>query len=471
MAIAKQTASAADKETKSKKTAATSATSNSTPAKTVSGKKASSRPKIKMPSLQELLEAGAHFGHRSSRWNPAMEPYIFDTRNNMHIIDLTKTLGMLEDAFNFLAKTAEKGNILLVGTKGQAATIIKNAGVDHGAFYISRRWPGGLLTNFSVVRKSVLRLMEIEENLASGKGYETKRERLVLKREQERLIPLYEGIRFMGAPPEAMLVIDTRVEKNAIREARRVGVPVVALIDTNCDPDLVDYPIPGNDDAIRSIELFINALVPSFSSAETSASLIGKRNDYHSRLNEIRRKTEEEEERMRKERELEVRRLKAMKEGKVVEGLSGSTEGKLVRIVQKADVPVKEDAVPAEKVAAKPSQEKKPAARKAAKKPAKKPAKKEAAAPEAELSSRVTNALEKAKVSLEALLEMTEEEITDIPGIGPSSLKEITAYIGKIKPGTGKQDAKGKKASGTKKAAKKKTVKKKTAKKKATSKK
>lgn len=301
-----------------------------------SPRKKSNAVSFDLPSLQDLLEAGSHFGHKVSRWNPKMEPYIFDTRNAMHIIDLTKTLGLLGDAVSFLQTVAIKGNVLLVGTKGQAATIIKNAGVDHGAYYISRRWPGGLLTNFKVVRKSVLRLIEIEENLASGKGYETKRERLVLERDCERLMRLYEGIRFMEKPPSAIIVIDSRVEKNALKEARRTGVPVVAMLDTNCDPTLVDYPIPANDDAIRSIELFVNVLVQGFSNAQTSADLIQKRNDYHSRLEQMRKQTQAEEERLRKDREIEIQRLKAMKEGKTVPGLT-TDMGKVVRIVHKKD--------------------------------------------------------------------------------------------------------------------------------------
>jgi len=255
----------------------------------------------------------------------------------MHVIDLTQTIGLLESAAHFLSDVTKTGNVLLVGTKGQAATIIKNAGVDHGAYYISRRWPGGLLTNFKVVRRSVKRLLELEENLASGKEYETKRERLVLEREQDRLARLYEGIRFMESMPAAMVVIDTRVEKNAIKEARKIGIPVVAIVDTNCDPSLVTYPIPGNDDAIKSIELFMGVLVEAFSNTETSARLIGKRNDYHSRIDIMRKQREEEDARKKREAELEVLRLKAMKEGKTLEELgvpAATTEGKVVRIVQ-----------------------------------------------------------------------------------------------------------------------------------------
>lgn len=323
-------------------------------------------PKFDVPSLQDLLEAGAHFGHKVSRWNPKMEQYIFDTRNNMHIIDLTQTLGLLEEAVKFLFERAQKGNILLVGTKGQAATIIKNSGVDHGAFYISRRWPGGLLTNFKVVRKSVKRLMEIEENLASGKGYETKRERLVMERDRDRLVRLYEGIRFMESSPSAIVVIDSRVEKNAIKEARRMKVPVVALLDTNCDPSLVDYPIPANDDAIRSIELFVDVLVQGFSNTDTSSKLIQRRNDYLSQLDETQKRTLAEEERIRKERELEVQRLKAMKEGKSITGL-GDT-GKVVRIIQKKEVPEEKPVEKPKRVTRKPVTKKKTTRKTAARK-------------------------------------------------------------------------------------------------------
>ena len=293
-------------------------------------------PKVHMPSLQQLLEAGSHFGHKVSRWNPAMRQYIFDTRGGMHVIDLTKTIGMLEDAVYALSTVARKGNILLVGTKGQAATIIKNAGMDHGAYFISRRWPGGLLTNFKTVHRSVQRLMQLEEDLAAGRGYETKRERLVLERERERLAVMYEGIRFMDSVPVAMVVIDTKVEKNAIKEARKMGVPVWAIIDTNCDPRLVEYPIPGNDDAIKSIDLFMSVLVQAFSNTQTSAQLIGRRNDYHSRVDQIRRQTEAEEDRKRRETEYEVARLKAMKEGKTIEmpKSAQSSEGKVFRVVR-----------------------------------------------------------------------------------------------------------------------------------------
>ncbi len=289
-----------------------------------STKVSSKSPEIKYPSLQELLEAGAHFGHKTSRWNPRMEEYIFDTRNGIHIIDLTQTLDLLKEAVEFLRKVSQRGNILLVGTKGQAATLVKNAGMDHGAFYISRRWPGGLLTNFKNIKKSVKKLMEIEENLAAGVGFETKKERLVLERDRDALKKLYEGILFMEKEPAAMVVIDTKIEKNAIREAKGKGVKVVGLIDTNCDPDFVDYPIPANDDAIRSISLFMDVLVQAFSGSKTSIDLAGKRNDCVTKLDKVKRDAEAETERIKREKELEAKRLKELKD-------SG---GRVVRVVR-----------------------------------------------------------------------------------------------------------------------------------------
>ncbi|MBN2101152.1 30S ribosomal protein S2 [Candidatus Dojkabacteria bacterium] len=291
--------------------------------------------KVSIPSLQDLLEAGAHFGHKTSRWNPKMKKYIFDTRSGIHIIDLTQTINLLEDAVRFLHKASKQGNILLVGTKGQAATLIKNSGADHGAFYISRRWPGGLLTNYKNIRRSVKRLIEIEENLASHKGYETKKERMVMEKDRDRLSKLYEGVRFMDKEPAAMVVIDTRVEKNAIKEAKKRGIKVAGLIDTNCDPNLVDYPIPANDDALKSIRLFVETLVHGFSGSDTSARLIGLRNDHAAKLADLEAKAVAEEERIKREKELEVQRLKAMKEGKVVE--TGRTDTKVFRIVKKED--------------------------------------------------------------------------------------------------------------------------------------
>jgi small subunit ribosomal protein S2 len=411
--------------------------------------KKNAKKSVKLPSLQKLLEAGSHFGHKSSRWNPAMERYIFDTRAGIHIIDLAQTMELLYRAIEGLRKASKKGNILLVGTKGQAATLIKNTGEDHGAYYISKRWPGGLMTNFKSVRKSVDKLMELEEDLAARRGYETKKERLLMERERDSLKELYQGIRFMNDMPSAMVVIDTRVEKNAIREAQKLGVKVVGLIDTNCDPNLVDYPVPANDDAIKSIELFVNYLLQGFSNSKTSMRLINRRNNYADRISSIRQRAKREEERRKREREREMKRLKAMKEGKEVkfEDKSGKkkTEGKVVRVKKKEDR-ADDKQEKAKKTAAKKSAKKKKdsgkqekASKKAESKTATKEKKQEKKASkdedaksieELELGTRITNALEDADIkTVDQLKEYDEDGLADIDGIGAVSVEKILDAI------------------------------------------
>ncbi len=404
-------------------------------------KKSSSKTdlkEIKYPELQKLLEAGSHFGHKTSRWNPAMEKFIYDQRAGIHVIDLAQTMGLLEEAAEFIRETAKSGNVLLVGTKGQAATLIKKAGKEHGAFYISRRWPGGLLTNFKSIRKSINKMKDMEENLAKMEGYETKKERLVMERDVERLEKLYEGIKFMEDMPSVMIVIDTRIEKNAIREARGKGIKVVGLVDTNCDPTLVDYPIPANDDAIRSIELIVDVLVQAFSGTEMSTRLMGLRNDYDAKLARMKKLAEAEEERIRKEKEREVQRLKAMKEGKIEPDQKETESGKVVRVVRSKGGDESKSEEVSEKVETKKtvrqegkkkivrtSAQVKPEKKKSEKKAEKKAEKKV----EIELSTRVENALKKAGVKKAELLKMSDKEIEDIDGIGPASLEEIKEFI------------------------------------------
>ena len=189
-----------------------------------------------MPSLEELLNAGAHFGHNSSRWDPKMAKYIYTTRNGVHIIDLVKTLKMLNSAVKAISNVADQKSIMIVGTKGQAAGLIKKVAEEHGAFYVNQRWPGGLVTNFDVVKKSINRLVKMEEQLASGAEDLVKKERLMLARDVDRLNRMYEGVKFMDRLPGLIIVIDSKLEKNAIAEAQHAHIPIVALLDTNCDP-------------------------------------------------------------------------------------------------------------------------------------------------------------------------------------------------------------------------------------------
>lgn len=209
-------------------------------------------------SMKELLEAGVHFGHQTRRWNPKMKEYIFGERNGIYIIDLQKTLKLFKDAMRFVGEQASQGKtFLFVGTKRQAQEAIQEEAVRCGMFYVNHRWLGGLLTNFSTVKQSIKRLKEMEAMIEEGAGERrTKKEIIHLERERKKLQASLAGIRDMETLPDVLFVIDSNKEEIAVHEARRLCIPVVAIVDTNCDPDLVDYPIPGNDDALRAIRLF-----------------------------------------------------------------------------------------------------------------------------------------------------------------------------------------------------------------------
>ena len=209
--------------------------------------------------VKELLDAGVHFGHQTKRWNPKMKPFIFDARNGIHIIDLSKTLNQLDAACNFLAASVSKGGrVLFVGTKKQAQQAIKETAKETGQFFVIERWLGGTLTNFATIKRSIARLKQIQKMEADGSiNNYVKQEQSVLRREAARLLKFFEGIHTMEKLPGALFVVDIKRERNAVAEARRLKIPVVAIVDTNCDPDLVDYPIAGNDDAIRSVRMIL----------------------------------------------------------------------------------------------------------------------------------------------------------------------------------------------------------------------
>ena len=208
-------------------------------------------------TIKDLLEAGVHFGHQTKRWNPKMKKYLFGERNGIYIIDLQKTMKKFQEAADFVHHVASEGlPVVFVGTKKQAAEVIEEEARRCGQFYVTHRWLGGTLTNFQTIRKSVNRLRHIEEMEAKGEIERlTKKEGMKLQRERQKLNHTLEGIKGMDRLPGAIFVIDTKKERIAVREARRLGIPVVAVVDTNCDPEEVDYPIPGNDDAIRAIRL------------------------------------------------------------------------------------------------------------------------------------------------------------------------------------------------------------------------
>ncbi len=213
-------------------------------------------------SMKQLLEAGVHFGHQMRRWDPKMKPYIFTDRNNIYIIDLQQTVKLVEVAYNFIREISSNGgNVLFVGTKKQAQEAIKNEAERCGMFYINYRWLGGVLTNFNTIRKRVKRLYELEE-MENNKMFEVlpKKEVISLKREKEKLEKVLTGIKDMEELPDAIFIVDPKKEKLAVAEANKLSIPIAAIVDTNCNPEEIDYVIPGNDDAIRAVKLISSVI-------------------------------------------------------------------------------------------------------------------------------------------------------------------------------------------------------------------
>ncbi len=220
--------------------------------------------------IKELLDAGVHFGHQTKRWNPKMKQFIFEARNGIHIIDLGKSLTQLETACNQLSKAVAKGGkVLFVGTKKQAQEAVKEAAIACGQYYVTERWLGGTMTNLKTIRKSINRLKEIERLESTGNiNAYVKQEQSAIRREAARLHKNLDGIRDMDQMPAMMFIIDLKREHNAVAEGRRLSIPIAAIVDTNCDPDLADYPIAGNDDAIRSVRLILATVVQTITLAK-----------------------------------------------------------------------------------------------------------------------------------------------------------------------------------------------------------
>lgn len=213
-------------------------------------------------SLAQLLESGVHFGHQTRRWNPKMSPYIYTARNGVHIIDLVQTAQLMDAAYNYVRTASEQGKkFLFIGTKRQAAGIIAQEASRCGAYYVNQRWLGGMLTNWATIKTRVERLKDLERREETGAlDLLPKKEASVLRREMEKLQKYLGGIKNMRKLPDVIIMVDQRREYNAVQECLKLGIPIVALLDTNCDPDTVDIPIPANDDAIRSIKLIVGRL-------------------------------------------------------------------------------------------------------------------------------------------------------------------------------------------------------------------
>jgi len=213
-------------------------------------------------AMKDLLEAGAHFGHQTKRWNPKMKPFIFGERSGIYILDLGKTVKHYREAEDFVRQLSAEGKtILFVGTKRQAQDVVAEEATRSGMYYVNERWLGGLLTNFTTIQRSIARLRDLEAMATDGR-YESmpKKEIAKAEKEKKKLLKNLEGIRHMGRLPDALFVVDTRKEQIAVDEARKLKIPVIGLVDTNCDPDQVDFVIPGNDDALRSVKLFVSRI-------------------------------------------------------------------------------------------------------------------------------------------------------------------------------------------------------------------
>ena len=253
--------------------------------------------------LTQLIEAGAHFGHLTRRWNPKMKPFIFMEKNGIHIIDLKKTQNLIVDAAENLAKLVSEGKrVLFVGTKKQAKGVIESEARRADTNWVSERWLGGMLTNFSTIRKSIKRLNNIEKQETDGTFDKiTKKERLFLSREKDKLKKVLEGVETMSRLPGALFVVDIKKESIAIKEAKKLGIPVYAIVDTNCDPEEVDFAVPANDDAVKTIELITKSMADAVIEGTAKAK-------------EIKAEEAAEKERQKKEREAEKEEEKAKKE-------------------------------------------------------------------------------------------------------------------------------------------------------------
>lgn len=256
--------------------------------------------------LKEMLEAGVHFGHQTRRWNPKMKKFIFEAKNGIYLIDLEKTAATLSKAREVVRQTvAAGGSLLFVGTKKQAKEVIEREATRSGAFFVTERWLGGMLTNFSTIKQSIKRLKDIERMQQDGTFEKiVKKERLELLREAEKLVKVLAGIREMNRIPHLVYVVDTKKEKIAVAEANKLGIPIIAIVDTNSDPDIITYPIPGNDDSLRAIALITKELADG--AVEGRMALKDKQDAEAA----VRKEKETKEKEMREAREKEFRAAK-----------------------------------------------------------------------------------------------------------------------------------------------------------------
>ena len=290
-------------------------------------------------SISNLLEAGVHFGHQTKRWNPKMKEYIFTTRDDIYIIDLQKTLACMEEAYAAISEIAKNGGtFLFVGTKKQAQEAALENATRSNSYYVTQRWLGGTLTNFRTIRRRVKRLEEIEKMEENGTfDVLPKKEVIQIKKEYEKLNNLLGGIREMTKLPQALIIVDPKKEYNAIREARKLNIPIFGIVDTNCDPDDVDYVIPGNDDAVRAVKVVIGALTNAICEAN-GLEVIDYVTEEKEKPKAAETKDSNELEEMRKNDELEsksIQELKVMAKSRKVKGYSNMKKDELIASLNK----------------------------------------------------------------------------------------------------------------------------------------
>ncbi len=252
-------------------------------------------PAFDLPTVQDMFKVGAHFGHETRRWNPKMKKYIYDSKKGIHIIDVTQSVEKLKEAAEFIYSAAKSGSIIFVGTKRQASPIVKELAVDCGAHFVNQRWAGGLLTNFKEIQKSFRKLSGLEKMFEEGVEGRTKYEISLMKKDWQKLNRLYGGVKSLSDKPKAIVVVDSHYEKGVVREAKHMGIPVVAIVDTNSDPDLIDYIVPANDDAISSIELILGAIASVIKKSNSNFAVKHMLKDYSKAEVKITKREEIEE--------------------------------------------------------------------------------------------------------------------------------------------------------------------------------
>jgi len=407
-----------------------------------------------VPSAQDLFKAGFHFGHTKSKWYPKMGEYIYTTKDGVHIIDINKTVSMFSPFLEELSRRAKTGSVLVVGTKKQATNAVKTLSLMYGMHYISNRWPGGTLTNFDLVRDGIKKMMSLEEEYYKGMLDRTKKERIEVKKILDRKMFLFGGVLFMDKLPKAVIVIDSLVERSVINEAKAMSVPVFGMCDTNCNPDVFDYFIPGNDDATKSVEIFLHTIgqvIKDTTSARDIKAQIERRAallaQFESEANEVKKQKEAE-------RELKAQKMRAMKDENLAKKLSLS-KIKQVKIVEddvsedaeigeeaekiiKKEVSTKktvEEKVVEKKVVEKKAVEKK-VKPKATKKVVKKVEKKVKAITlkNIGLSDKELSLLKVGKVkTVEDVKKLGKEGLIEIKGVGEKMAEKIISAVSKIK--------------------------------------